>query len=590
MSDKSVCAVIDIVFRRFVFLLLVAATIAGLLILAGLTLSAGSFGPGKISLLCLFALTTPWLAVGFWNATIGLLVMRGARDPSGLLIPEAARSLDRPAITASTAIVMCVRNEAPPRVVHNLETMMAELVATGAAGCFHVYVLSDTDQAALAVAEEQAFGDLAARWKDRLPLTYRRREVNTGFKAGNIGDFLERWGDRHELMITLDADSFMTAPGILRMVGIMQRAPRLGIMQSLAIGMPTTSAFARLFQFGMRVGLRSWTVGSAWWQADCGPYWGHNAVLRVAPFKRHCAIPPLPGSGVLRGHILSHDQIEAALMRRAGYEVRVLPEEDLGWEENPPTLIEFLRRELRWLQGTLQYVHFIGLPGLRPVSRVQLLFAMLMFTGSPAWVGLWLLGTVLLALEPSVRSFIDPYYGRLLLSAVLVAWYAPKIATAIDILTRPGLRRGFGGVRRFVASTAAETVFYLLLAPIMWISHTLFFLGLPFGRVIGWGGQVRDDHAIPWSLAWRQFRLQTGIGAATLAIVALTHIEALPLVFAFWAGGPLLSVPLCVLTSSPVIGRLLQRLGIGRLPEETDPPDVLSRRGLALADADAGAG
>ena len=177
----------------------------------------------------------------------------------------------------------------------------------------------------------------------------------------------------------------------------MQRAPRLGILQSLVIGMPTTSAFARLFQFGMRLGLRSWTIGSAWWQADCGPYWGHNAILRVAPFKAHCAIPPLAGKGILSGHILSHDQIEAALMRRAGYDVRVLPEEDLGWEENPPTLIEFLRRDQRWLQGTLQYVFFIGLPGLKPVSRIQLLFAMLMFTGSPAWIGLWLLGTAMLA-------------------------------------------------------------------------------------------------------------------------------------------------------------------------------------------------
>jgi membrane glycosyltransferase len=379
----------------------------------------------------------------------------------------------------------------------------------------------------------------------------------------------------------------MTAPGILRLVGVMQRAPRLGIVQSLAIGMPTSSAFARLFQFGMRIGLRSWTVGSAWWQGDCGPYWGHNAILRVAPFKEHCAIPPLPGTGVLSGHILSHDQIEAALMRRAGYEVRVLPEEDLGWEENPPTLIEFLRREQRWLQGTLQYVHFIALPGLRPVSRIQLLFAMLMFTGSPAWVGLWLLGTLMLASEPSLRTFIDPHYGKLFLSAVLATWYAPKIATIVDVLTRRNLRRGFGGVWRFLASVMAETIFYLLLAPIMWVCHTLFFLGLPFGRVIGWGGQVRDDHAIPWSLAWRKFWPQTVIGLATVAIVALSHPQALPYVFVFLAGGPLLAVPLCVLTSSPLVGRALQRIGIGRLPEETNPPDVLNRRGFALSQADA---
>ena len=237
-------------------------------------------------------------------------------------------------------------------------------------------------------------------------MTYRRREINTGFKAGNIRDFLERWGDRHDFMVTLDADSFMPAAGILRLVAIMQRDPRLGILQSLVIGMPSTSAFARLFQFGMRLGLRSWTIGSAWWQADCGRTGATTpSCARGALQAALCNRARLPARGILRGHILSHDQVEAALMRRAGFEVRVLPEEDGSWEENPPTLIEFLRRDQRWLQGTLQYVFFNGLPGQKPVSRLQLLFAMLMFTGSPAWIGLWLLGTAMLATHAHTASF-----------------------------------------------------------------------------------------------------------------------------------------------------------------------------------------
>jgi membrane glycosyltransferase len=365
----------------------------------------------------------------------------------------------------------------------------------------------------------------------------------------------------------------------------MQRAPRLGILQSLVIGMPTTSAFARLFQFGMRLGLRSWTIGSAWWQADCGPYWGHNAILRVAPFKQHCAIPPLGGKGILSGHILSHDQIEAALMRRAGYDVRVLPEEDLGWEENPPTLVEFLRRDQRWLQGTLQYVFLIGLPGLKTVSRIQLLFAMLMFTGSPAWIGLWLLGTAMLATHASTASFIDADYGAAWLAPVLTMWFAPKIATVIDVLCRPNLRRGFGGLLRFAASVVAETIFWLLLSPIMWVCHTLFFLGLPIGRVVGWGVQERDDHSIGWMTAFAKLWPQMLLGVAGLAVIALTHPAALPYVFFLVAGGPALAVPLCVVTSWPSVGLALQRIGIGRLPEETEPPAALSRR-AALAAAD----
>ncbi len=569
--------------RRLVFLVLVTVSIATLLILAAHALSPGGFGAGDLVLLLLFSLTTPWLAVGFWNSVIGLVLMRFS-DASAFLIPEAAHR-GPSEITTSTAILMCVRNEQPDRVWRNLDTMMADLDAEGWAERFHVFILSDTDQPDLAAAELLAFEALQRKWAGRLAVTYRRRETNIGYKAGNIRDFLERWGDRHDFMVTLDADSFMTAAGILRLVGIMQRAPRLGILQSLVIGMPTTSAFARLFQFGMRLGLRSWTVGSAWWQADCGPYWGHNAILRVAPFKQHCAIPPLPGTGMLSGHILSHDQIEAALMRRAGYEVRVLPEEDLGWEENPPTLIEFLRRDQRWLQGTLQYAFFIGLPGLKTVSRIQLLFAMLMFTGSPAWIGLWLLATALLATHASTGSVIDAGYGIAWLATVLTMWFAPKIATVIDVLCRPALRRGFGGALRFAAGVGIETIFWLLLSPIMWVCHTLFFLGLPIGRVVGWSVQERDDHSIGWSTAFAKLWPQMLLGVSGLAVVALTHPSALPYVFFLVAGGPALAVPLCVVTSWPSVGRALQRIGIGRLPEETEPPAALSRR-AALAAAD----
>ncbi|MBS0526222.1 MAG: glucans biosynthesis glucosyltransferase MdoH [Proteobacteria bacterium] len=566
------------------FAALVAVSIATLMILAARALSADGFGPGDLALLLLFSLTTPWLAVGFWNSVIGLVLMRFG-DTSAFLIPEAARQPEPTVIAASTAIVMCVRNEKPDRVLRNLDTMMGDLDAEGWAERFHVYILSDTDRSDVAAAEQQAFEGLACKWAGRFGVTYRRREVNTGFKAGNIRDFLERWGDRHDFMVTLDADSFMTAAGILRLVGIMQRAPRLGILQSLVIGMPTTSAFARLFQFGMRLGLRSWTIGSAWWQADCGPYWGHNAILRVAPFKAHCAIPPLAGKGILSGDVLSHDQIEAALMRRAGYHVRVLPEEDLGWEENPPTLIEFLLRDQRWLQGTLQYLFFLGLPGLKLVSRIQLLFAMLMFIGSPAWIGLWLLATAMLATQVGAPSVIDADYGAAWLALVLTMWFAPRIATIVDVLCDPVLRRGFGGPLRFAAGVVSETIFWLLLSPIMWVCHTLFFLGLPIGRVAGWRVQQRDDHSIGWATAFTRLWPQMLLGVLGLAVVAFTHPAALPYVFILVAGGPALAVPLCVVTSWPGVGLALQRIGIGRLPEETERPAALSRRAfLAAAD------
>jgi membrane glycosyltransferase len=571
--------------RRLAFAGLVLVSIAALLALAARALSAGGFGVADALLLVLFGLTMPWSVIGFWNAAIGFIIMRFARDPIAAVIPVAAQVGGDEPITASSAITIFVRNEPPDRVIRNLDAMMRELVDAGAGDRFHVYVLSDTNQGEIAALEEQGFAALAAEWRGRIAVTYRRRSVNTAFKAGNFWDFCQQWGDRHEFAVTLDTDSFMTSAAILRLVRMMQADDRLGILQGLVVGLPSTSAFARIFQFGMRLGMRSWTIGSAWWQADCGPYWGHNAAIRLKPFIAHCHIPMLPEGGVLGGHVLSHDQIEAALMRRAGFDVRVLPEENLGWEENPPTLIEFIRRDQRWCQGTLQYGFFLSEPGLKPVSRFQLAFAMLMFLGSPAWIGLLVVGTLAAALAPTPADFIDARSGYALLLIILVMWFAPKIATVLDVLTRPDLRRAFGGTTRFLASVATETVFFILLSPIMWVCHTLFLAGLPFGRVIGWIGQVRDDHAVPFPLALHQLWPHTVLGLACLAVLAVAQPAAIPYALLI-AGGPALSIPLAMITARPGVGMALARIGLGRLPEETSPPGALAALALpALAAA-----
>ena len=419
------------------------------------------------------------------------------------------------------------------------------MIARGVAQQFHLYVLSDTSDLAHAAIESRLFSELANAWHGRIALTYRRRDLNTGFKAGNIRDFCERWGEQHDFALTLDADSLMTADAVLRLVRIMQANPQLGILQSLVVGMPSTSAFARIFQFGMRLGMRSYTIGSAWWQGDCGPYWGHNAILRIAPFTMHCHLPILPKSALIDGHILSHDQVEAVLMRRAGYEVRVLPEEGESFEQNPPTLIEFIRRDLRWCQGNMQYWHFLVMPGLKWVSRYQLAFALLMFLGSPGWIGLLVFGSLAAAFAGPGETFIHPVPGLLVFALVLVMWFAPKIATVIDVLTRAELRRSFGGGLRFVAGVITETIFFVLLAPIMWFAHTIFLARLLAGRSVGWGPQARDDHQVPWSLAARQLWPHTLLGVASLGLLALTVPAAIPYAL-FVAGGPALSIPLAV--------------------------------------------
>ena len=320
--------------------------------------------------------------------------MRFSADPVAAVTPVSARVRGDEPITARTAVLWCVRNEDTERVIRNIEPMMEGLAASGAAGQFHVFILSDTNYPEIAAVEEPRFAALKAKWEGRLaphlPAAHREHRVQAGQYLATSSSA----GAANTTSPTCSTRTRSRPPSsILRMVRIMQIEPKLGILQSLVVGMPSTSAFARVFQFGMRLGMRSYTLGSAWWQGECGPYWGHNAIIRIAPFMAHCHLPPRPDGS----YNLSHDQLEALLMRRAGYEVRVLPEEGASWEENPPTLLEFIRRDLRWAQGNMQYWPYLWLPGVQLISRYQIAFAMLMFVGSPAWIGLLVLGTLALA-------------------------------------------------------------------------------------------------------------------------------------------------------------------------------------------------
>jgi membrane glycosyltransferase len=567
-AEKSMFA------RRAVFAVLFLVTMVGSLWLAAVALTPGGFGILDVAVLVLFAVTLPWMVAGFSNAVIGFVIMRFSADPVAAVLPAARLIRDDQPVTGSTAILLCVRNELPLRIIRNLEPMLEGIHASGYGERFHLYLLSDTSEADLAAREEALFSELIASWRDRIVISYRRRTVNVGFKAGNIREFCERWGSRHAFAVTLDADSFMSADAIIRLVRIMQVDPRIGILQGLVVGLPSTSLFARIFQFGMRLGMRSYTIGSAWWQSDCGPYWGHNAVLRLEPFIKHCQLPLLAGGGEEERHILSHDQIEAALMRSAGYDVRVVPQEDLGWEESPPTLLEFMRRDLRWCQGNMQYWRFLLLPNLKPVSRYQLVLAILMFIGSPAWIGLLVLATIALVRSDDPATIMRADAGGALLTWVLVMWFSPKIAGALDVLLSPEERRAFGGAGRFIVNFVIETVYSIVLCPILWISHTIFLFGLLFNREIRWMGQIRDDHVVPLTLALRDLWPQTLVGCASLGLVLASQPWASPYILLL-AGGPALSVLFAMITAWPAIGGLAARMGIGRVPEETATPQDL---------------
>jgi membrane glycosyltransferase len=562
--------------RRALFAVMVVGTMAAVLWLAAVAVPPYSFG--AVAFLALFTVTLPWSVIGFWNAAIGFVIMRFCRDPAAAVNPLATTIRGDEPVTESTAILMCIRNESPDQVTRNLQPLLDGLVRARIAHLFHVYLLSDSSDPVIIAAETSVFEAFIAEWQGTIPVTYRRRAINTAFKSGNIRDFCDRWGNNHEFAVTLDADSFMPTDAVLRLIRIAQANPRLGILQTLIVGMPSVSVFARVFQFGMRLGMRSYTLGATWWQGDCGPYWGHNAIIRLAPFIAHCHMPVLPGNGPLSGYILSHDQVEAVLMRRAGYEVRVLPVEGLSWEENPPTLMEFTRRDLRWCQGNMQYWQLLSLPGLKPVSRFQLAFAIWMYLGSPAWMAMTAIGTVLLALSDLPAAQYVPVKagaGTALFAVMMLMTFAPKIATIIDVLLTHSVRRPYGGVVAFGLNFAVETVFMILLTPPIALTHTIFLTRLfVFRRGGTWNSQTRQSHAVPWRLAFAKLWPQTLAGCVVLTIVATKA----PHDFGFallGTTGLILAAPFAVATASPLLGHLFARIGIGRIPEENEAPAAL---------------
>jgi membrane glycosyltransferase len=523
-------------FRRSLiaaFALAVAAVLVALLLRV---IAPGGWTAAKLAMLVGFVGQAPWVGLCAANGTVGFLrLLRGIR------LPEVATGqLPR------TAIVVTVRNEAMAAVLAPLRRLLAGL---GPGDRFVAFVLSDSD-AAHEAAERAACG---------ADIRYRRRMTNAGFKAGNVMDFLDNDAAGFETMLVLDADSEMSATAVLRLAGMMRANPSLGIVQHLTVGLPALSPFPRLFQFGMRAGMRSWAAGQDWWQGDEGPYWGHNAMVRIAPFRAHARLPLLPDGS----SILSHDQVEAALLRAAGWGVRVLVAEDGSREANPTTLPEFLRRDARWLAGNLQYRHLLGWPGLRPMGRWQLVQAILLFTGAP-FALLFLAGAVWAAMTDRASPF--PAGPALTLTvAWLAGMYAPKLLGYAQVLSVPAERARYGGVWRALAGIAAETVFTLLLDPVAQVSKTGAMLRALTGRGVGWAAQDRTASGVAWSVAARAFWQHTLLGVVALAGFARAGalVWALPFV-----GGLVVAIPFCVLTASPRVGRWLRRRGVAAMPEE----------------------
>lgn len=576
----------DVGVRRS-WILLFNVTAVGVLF-AGMwfILSTNGFLIAEYIMLAAYLLTLPWLSIGLCNSVIGyVLDRRFGKDAATVVTPALGRVSGMEPLVTRTAIVMPLRNENPQASIARLQRLEREIAASPWAGQFSFHVLSDTDRPQIARREEELMAQWQANWPNA-PVAYRRRTDNAGYKAGNIAEFVHRCGIDYDYFLPLDADSEMGAQTVFRMVRVLQASPEIGMLQSLVTGLPSRTFFTRAFQFGMRHGMRSYTLGSAWWQGDCGPNWGHNVLIRMVPFRDSCMMPVLRGRGPLSGHILSHDQLEAAMMRRAGYEVRVMAEESDSREENPPSLVDFIRRELRWMNGNMQYIRLLGMRGLKPVSRIQLLLAIQMYLSAPAWMVFILVGAIM-AGNDAQMSAVPIWMGLGFFALLMTLNLMPKLMGLAQVLAVDSRSAAYGGRGRVLWGGVAEILFSMLTAPIVALALTRFMVGLFFWRRIGWDAQQRDRERLEWHEAARVLWLQTLVGVALLSWLVLSAPWALafgaPILLSF-----LFAIPIAVLSTLPSVSGWSMALGLFDIPEdraETAPLDIAGAPATATLQA-----
>lgn len=528
----------------------------------------------------LFALLFAWISMGFCIAAAGLM-LHLRREPYAI-----TRSLRRPgpaAPSARTAILMPIYHEEPGRVFAGLETMYRLLDESGQLEQFDFFVLSDSRDPAVWLAEEQAWGSLCRKLDAFGRIYYRRRAVNSEGKAGNIADFCRRWGAAYPYFIILDADSLMTGDAMLALVQMMERNPQVGLIQTLPFTVNRSTLFARAQQFTNRVHGPVFAAGLHYWQLGDGNYWGHNAILRTAPFMAHCGLPELPGKAPLGGHIMSHDFVEAALLRRTGWEVWLAYDLPGSYEESPPTLIDYLARDRRWCRGNLQHAKLLLAAGLHPMSRAHFANGILAYLTAPLWALLLLFGTLIAgwaAIGSAEAESAVQHPGGMLAAAVFVCTLLllllPKLFGPMLIAQDPAALRRFGGQGRLAVGVVLEIVLGTLMAPLLMMAHSRFVLGTLLGRDTAWGAQCRADRDLDWREAWGHYRLETGLALCWGWLA--WHLD--PLFFAWLSPvllGLLLAAPLAVLSSSVTLGTRLAELGIWLIPEESRPPDALRR-------------
>lgn len=585
--------------RRTLFLILVVVTAFAALAMITSAFLQNGITPQEVVLLLLYTLLILWISTSFWTATLGFWCLLWGGDKRGIgRVPASATGTSNPS-PKRTALVMPIYNEDPTRVFAGLRAIYQSLLETGRADEFELFILSDTRDPDVWMQEEANWYRMCRDFDAHGRIFYRNREKNVARKSGNLEDFCRRWGGRYRYMIVLDADSIMAGETLVKMVDLMEAHPRVALIQSPPLPANHKSLFARILQFASSLYSDVFIAGINYWQLSGGNYWGHNAIIRMAPFVKHCGLPRLPGREPFGGEILSHDFVEAALLREAGWEVWLDPELKGSYEELPPTLIDYAKRDRRWCQGNLQHLRMVFARGLSGLSRLYFLMGIMSYLSSP----LWLLFLVLTGLEAYVQSQTMPVYFfgdnifpvwpesytvemTTVLLVTLAMLFLPKLWSLLLLLVRPRTIKTYGGAIRVTLSVFLESVFSMLTAPVLMLYQSKFVLAILLRRSVGWPPQNRDEHRLSLKEAILAHGGHTlvGVGAGW---ISYTYVPDFFLWLIPVLAGLVLSIPVSILSSSAGMGGLARRLGIFLTPEEYRTPRVIEllRENLARSEA-----
>ncbi|ARU31949.1 glucan biosynthesis glucosyltransferase H [Sulfuriferula sp. AH1] len=551
----------------------------------------------EIAILVLFAILSAWVTLGFWTALVGFIVQLTGGDRHIISAHSAANTPIGE--QTRTAIIMPICNENVQRVFAGLRATYESLARTGELTHFDFFILSDSNDPDNRVAEVAAWRALCEDVNGFGRVFYRWRQHRIKRKSGNVADFCRRWGSQYQYMIVLDADSIMSGKSLTGLVRLMEANPGAGIIQSAPQVAGRDTFYARMQQFASRVYGPIFVAGLHYWQLGESHYWGHNAILRIEPFMRHCALGRLSGKGPLSGEILSHDFVEAALMRRAGWTVWIAYDLPGSYEEVPPNLVDELKRDRRWCQGNMMNFRLFLADGLHPAHRAVFMTGVAAYVSAPLWFLFLLLSTAQLAVHVLVEPdyFTQPFQlfpiwpqwnperAMALFGATAALLFLPKILSVVLIWIRDA--KSFGGWFRLGVSMVIEAIFSALLAPIRMLFHTGFVMNTLLGRGIKWKSPARENAETTWSEALRRHGWHTLLGLVWAAGVYWLRPSYLlwlsPIV-----GSLILSIPISVLSSRVSFGQWLRKLRLFLIPEELNPPEVLtSTYKLAAVPADA---